>query len=129
MIDLDEAIVLKQEALELRLQGQPGRSMSLNDLAVNLSTRYNQLGAMQDSKGAIVLDREVLDLRPKGHPDRSIALAREALGLRPKGNPNHSLSLNNLADALSTRYRQFGLIQDLNEAIVLHREALDLRPK
>ena len=46
--------------------------MSLNNLAVDLSTRYSQLGAMEDLNEAIVLDREALDLRPQGHPDRAI---------------------------------------------------------
>ena len=38
------------------------------------------------------------------------------------------MSLNNLAGRLSTRYNQLGWMGDLNEAIVLSREALALRP-
>jgi CHAT domain-containing protein len=107
MEDLDKAIVLDREALGLCPQGHPDRSLSLNNLAVHLSSRYNQLGAMQDLDEAIVLDREALGLRPQGHPDR----------------PS---SLNNLAIHLSTRYNQLGAMQDLDEAIVLDREALGL---
>ncbi|KAF8431636.1 CHAT domain-containing protein [Boletus edulis BED1] len=110
MVDLDEAIVLDREALELCPQGHPDRSMPLNNLAVHLSTRYNQLGAMADLDDAIVLDREALELRPQGHPDRST-------------------SLNNLAIYLSTRFNQLGAMADLDEAIVLDREALELRPQ
>ncbi|KAN0082546.1 hypothetical protein V8E55_008341 [Tylopilus felleus] len=61
------------------------------DLEADLSTRYNQLGAMQDPEGPIVLDQEVPDLWLAGHPDRSV-------------------SLNNLADALSTQYKQLGVM-------------------
>jgi hypothetical protein len=46
----------------------------LNNLADHLSTRDNQLGAMDDLDEAIVLDREALALRPQGHPDRSTSL-------------------------------------------------------
>ena len=74
--------------------------MSLNNLAVDLSTRYSQLGAMEDLNEAIVLDREALDLRPQGHLDRS-------------------MSLNNLAIRLTARYNQLGGMQDLDDAIVL----------
>ena len=69
MEDLDEAIVLVREALDLRPQGHPDRAMSLNSLAIHLSSRYNQLRVMKDLDEAIVLDREALDLRPQGHPD------------------------------------------------------------
>ena len=74
MEDLDEAIVLVREALELCSQGHPNRSIPLNNLANRLSTRYNQLGAMEDLDVAIVLDREALDLCPQGHHNRPIAL-------------------------------------------------------
>ena len=154
MEDLNEAIVLGREALGLRPQGHPDRSASLNNLAVHLSTRYNQLGAMEDLNEAIVLDREALGLRPQGHPDWSaslnnhaahlstrynqlgamedldevIVLGREALDLHPQGHPARSTSLSNFAVRLSTRYKQLGAMEDLNEAIVLDREALGLRP-
>ena len=47
------------------------RSMSLHNLAVDLSTRYNQSGGIEDLNEAILLDRGALALRPQGHPDRS----------------------------------------------------------
>jgi tetratricopeptide (TPR) repeat protein len=152
MVDLDEAIVLDREALGLRPQGHPSRSSSLNNLAVRLSSRYEQLGAMVDLDEAIVLAREALGLCPQGHPNRSMSLSnlavhlssrynqlgamvdldeaivleREALGLCPQGHPNRSLSLNNLAVHLSSRYKQLGAMVDLDEAIILDREALGL---
>ncbi|KAN0088854.1 hypothetical protein V8E55_005911, partial [Tylopilus felleus] len=46
MQDLDEAIVLARRALDLRPKRHPDRSISLNRLAKDLSTRYRQLGAM-----------------------------------------------------------------------------------
>ena len=105
--DLEEAIVLEREALDLRPQGHPLRSTSLNNLATSLSTRFKQLVAVDDLHEAIVLFRY----------------------LRPRGRPLRSGSLNNLADSLFTRYNQLGAMEDLHEAIVLDREALDLRPQ
>ena len=65
---------------------------------------------MQDLDGANGLDCE--------------ALASE---LYPQGHPRRSVSLNNLASKLSAQWEQFGAMQNLDEAIVLCREALDLR--
>jgi tetratricopeptide (TPR) repeat protein len=45
--------------------------------------------------------------------------------LLPALHPDRSSSLNNLANAVRTR---FGNVEDLEEAIQLHREALELRP-
>ena len=89
MEDLDEAIVLDREALNLFPQGHHDRSTSLSNIADHLSSQYKQLGAMEDLDEAIGLVREALDLCLHGHPDRSI-------------------SLNSLADCLSSRYNQLG---------------------
>ena len=40
--------------------------MALNNLAVRLSTRYKQLGTMEDLNEAIVLDRDTLALLQPG---------------------------------------------------------------
>jgi len=53
---------------------------------------------------------------------------REALNLRPHGHPDRSSSLNNLANALSTRFEQLGGMKDSDEAIGCHREALLMAP-
>jgi len=49
-------------------------------------------------------------------------------GLEPAPHPDCSTSLNDLANALQTRFEQRGASNDLDEAISLHREALLLRP-
>ena len=57
-------IVLDREALDLRSQGHSNRSMPLNNLAVHLFARYEQLGAIQDFDVAIFLNRETLKSQP-----------------------------------------------------------------
>ncbi|KAH8105041.1 CHAT domain-containing protein [Phellopilus nigrolimitatus] len=42
--------------------------------------------------------------------------------------PGRSTSFNNLAGAVQTRFEQTGRMEDLEESIALHRDALELRP-
>ena len=52
----------------------------------------------------------------------------EALTLCPSGHPHHSTSLNNLDNALITRYNQsgYGTMEDIDNAIRDYREVLKL---
>ncbi|KZP06031.1 hypothetical protein FIBSPDRAFT_842501 [Athelia psychrophila] len=95
--------------LDLRPPGDPDRSMSLNNLATALQTRFKNTGQMVDLEEAVTRHRHALDLYPPGHPDRS-------------------MYLNNLAHALHTRFENTGQMVDLEEAITHHRGDLDLRP-
>ncbi|KAG1727975.1 CHAT domain-containing protein [Suillus lakei] len=123
-------MALDREALALCPVGHTDRSSSLNNLAVQLSTRFSHQGNDGDLDEGITLHREALALRLVGHTDRSS-------------------SLNNLANRLSTRFSHQGNDGDLDEGyhtsqgsagfapgndgdldegIALHREALALRP-
>ncbi|KAG1736959.1 CHAT domain-containing protein [Suillus lakei] len=152
--DLDQAIALQREALALRPIGHTDRSLSLNNLAAELSTRFSHRGNDEDLDQAIALHRDALALRPVGHTDRSsslnnlvaelstrfwhrgndedldqaIALHREALALCLVGHTDRSSSLGNLATQLSTCFLHRGNDEDLDQAIALHREALALCP-
>ncbi|KAL5523186.1 hypothetical protein ACEPAF_1453 [Sanghuangporus sanghuang] len=101
---------LDREALELRPEGHPDRSLSLANLASSLSTYFEHRGRMEDLEEAIALERAALELQPEGHPDRSLSLA-------------------NLASSLWTCFEHRGRMEDLEEAIVLDRAALELRPE
>jgi tetratricopeptide (TPR) repeat protein len=98
--DLDEAISLHRQALELFLPPHPNRSASLTNLANALLTRFKQGGQQSDLDEAISLHRQALELRPTPHPDRSS-------------------SLNNLALALLIQFQQEGQRSDLDEAMSL----------
>ena len=50
MQDIDEAIVLVREALDLRPQGYPGRSGSLDNLACYLCNRFRRSKQLQDKE-------------------------------------------------------------------------------
>ncbi|KAG1834255.1 hypothetical protein EV424DRAFT_1299114, partial [Suillus variegatus] len=94
---------LYREALALRPVGHTDRSMSLNNLAKQLSSRFDHRGNDEDLDQAIALQREVLALRPVGHANRS-------------------MSLNNLANLLS-RFQHRGNDEDLDQTIALYRDA------
>jgi hypothetical protein len=57
-----------------------------------------------------------------------IELLRQSLDLQPPGYHRRSASLNNLANALLTRFEQLGDLDSLSDAVKLHRQALELRP-
>ncbi|KAF9234802.1 hypothetical protein BU15DRAFT_65358 [Melanogaster broomeanus] len=146
--DLDEAIQHHRTALQLRPEGHPLHSHSLNNLAT-------VQGVEKDIDEAIQHLRTALQLRPDSHPDHSVSLNnlaialstqfeqqgdgkyldeaiqhhRTALQLRPEGHPDHSHSLNNLGTVLSTQFEQQGDGKDLDEAIQHHRTALELMPE
>jgi len=77
--------------------------MSLNNLAISLSDRFNQQGVLSD------LD-EVIDLH------------QAALALHPPGHLNRSMSLSNLATSLCVRFKQQGILSDLDEAFTLYAQ-------
>ncbi|KAG1820623.1 CHAT domain-containing protein [Suillus variegatus] len=152
--DLDQAIVLHREVLALLPVGHTDRSMALNNLAQQLSTRFKHRSNSEDLDQAIALYMEALALRPIGHTNRStslndlanqlstrfehrgndedldqaIALHMEALVLVPVGHTGRVMSLNNLANQLSGRFGHRGNDEDLDQAITLYREALALLP-
>ncbi|KAI6008164.1 hypothetical protein F5J12DRAFT_65921 [Pisolithus orientalis] len=107
--DLNEAITLHGDALELRQLKNDSRARSLHELALCLSYRYCEKGAVDDLKEAIRLGREALQLHRPGHPSRDVVLYNLARDLRRK--------FEKQADML-----------DLNEAIELLRDTLKLRP-
>ena len=82
--DLDEAIVLNREALDVRPHGHPLRFSILNNLAADLFHRYEKFAEMEDLDEAIVLGREALSLCSYRHPDRSNLLYNLASQLRTR---------------------------------------------
>jgi hypothetical protein len=76
--DLNEAITLYKQALDLLPVGHPGRSYTLNNLGNKLSSRFTHRSNENDINEVITLYREVLALYPVGHPHRSESLNNPA---------------------------------------------------
>lgn len=85
MTDLNKAIDLGRQALDLCPSGHPHRSMFLNNAANRYSVRYQSMGEMTDLNEAIVF-------------------GKQALARCPPQNQNRSMYLNNVASYLSDRY-------------------------
>ncbi|EAU86147.2 hypothetical protein CC1G_03358 [Coprinopsis cinerea okayama7 len=126
--DLDECIESHKEGLSLCPPGHPNRHRSLNNLAVALSTRFRNTGDFHDLDECITCHKEALSLRDFRDLDECIASHQEALSLRPPGHPDRARSLNNLANALWTRFDNQGDFRDLEECISFQKEALFLYP-
>ncbi|KAG6331098.1 hypothetical protein ID866_7991 [Astraeus odoratus] len=152
--DLEGAIAIHQQALDLQAIGHPNRSSSLANLAICMQYRYEAQGALIDLKEAISFHQQALDLRPVGHPSRpsslvnlancmqsryesqgaledleeAISLHQQALDLSPVSHPNRSSLLANLAICMKSRYKSQHALGDLDKAISLHKQSLDLCP-
>jgi hypothetical protein len=74
-----------RQALEQFPASHPNRSITLNNLAAALLTRFTHAGQHEDMEAVISLHQEALELRPAPYPARPT-------------------SLTNLAVALSTRF-------------------------
>jgi tetratricopeptide (TPR) repeat protein len=155
LTDLDEAIILAREALELR--PLPYRSRSLYWLTSFLWHRFRETRKLADLEEAITLQREALEqpVQPPPHRydhpelrknlavflstrfvqtgqladiEEAVLLGRGALEVEPPPSRGRSDSLDNLALYLSWRFEKTGQLADIEEAVHLGREALELRP-
>ncbi|KAJ7815149.1 CHAT domain-containing protein [Mycena leptocephala] len=119
MVDyLNQSVHAYQDAL----RDDPGNATYLEDLGTALHYRFLRPGDVTDITEAVSGFGQFADL------EASIGFYRQALELMPGSHPNRSSSLNNLANALSTRFEQTDQLADLEESIGFHREALELRP-
>lgn len=109
--NLDKAIQLVREVLNLCPPGYPTREKILNNLASDLNTRcgarYHGRPDPSDLSEAIQLAQESLDLCPPGHPSRRNVLDTLAACLRQRyeqsGDPNDLLQATQL---IHTRRRE-----------------------
>ena len=155
MSDLEEALSLYRDALELRPQGHPDRALSLGNIANCIQARASRLGALADLDEALALYRDTLELLPQWHPDRTVSLGgiasclydrfnllgtpsdldealvfhRKTLELRPQGHPHRARSMGNIANCLHARFMLLGMLSDLGEALTLYRDTLKLCPQ
>jgi len=78
--DLNEAILLHTQALELRMVPHPKKSISLHNLACALGTRFLQGGQQSDLDEAILLHRKALELQVADKSIQKPSFPRETPG-------------------------------------------------
>jgi hypothetical protein len=82
LADLDEAIELGRQALNLRSPPHSYRGGSFNNLANAVRERFEQRGDPEDIDEAIRLGREAMVVFAPPHPNRDVALNVLANSLR-----------------------------------------------
>ena len=103
-VDLDKAIEVTQQAVDLTPEGHSDLPALLNNLGSHLSDRYYLTSDKVDLDKAIEVTQQAVDLTPKGHSDL------------PK-------RLNNLGSHLSDRCSLTNEKADLDRAISLHTQS------
>ncbi|KAG8957703.1 hypothetical protein FRC03_009891 [Tulasnella sp. 419] len=152
--DLEEAIGLHNESLNLPQDGDQHRSGVLCDLAACLHARYNRKGDIHDLEEATRFLREALvhSASEKARPmtlnnlanclqdiyeyygtitnlEEAVQCHRDALLLHSPDHPNRPVVLSNLGNSLRELYAAKGETRLIEEALQHHEAALDLRPK
>ncbi|KAI6011586.1 hypothetical protein EDC04DRAFT_2958771 [Pisolithus marmoratus] len=144
VVDLQEAVTFARVALEFCPRGDDNRGPYLYSLAECLLRGFVNQAMMYDLDEAIELQRVVLELRAPGHPERTrssvhqvvmivicvstISLVTSGIGLRNE-HPRRFSSLHGLAICLLDRYDNQGLVADLEGAVVLGNEGVELCPQ
>ncbi|KAL2136726.1 hypothetical protein VTI74DRAFT_1767 [Chaetomium olivicolor] len=109
MADLEEAIGIAKQAVELTPHDYPDRAGRLNSLGNKLQSRYERTGEMADLEEAIGIARQVVGSTPNDYPDRAGWL-------------------NNLGITLQLRYKRTGEMADLEEATGIARQVVGSTP-
>ncbi len=148
--DLNHAIALWQEAVELIPPNSPIRPILLSNLGVALRARYTRIGNSTDLDHAINVYQAAAQLTPSDNLvrlvylvnlgnglrdryllsgnttdlDQAIANYQEALSSTPPDAPERSSRLTSLGNGLRDRYLLSGNTADLDQAIANYQEAL-----
>jgi tetratricopeptide (TPR) repeat protein len=150
--DLDEAILVARQLLELPLEGYPDLTVScLNSLGNMLKWRFERVGDIEDIEEAIRLAEKVVKIVPEDDPkvaaylsnlgtklssryqrkgqikdlENAIQVVGQAVKATPKDHPRLGGYLDNLGIMLSLRYERTGKMEDLDEAIKLGQRAVE----
>lgn len=105
--DLEEAIRVARQAVEITPEDHPDLAGRLNNLGTKLSRRYDRTRKMDDLEEAIQVARQAVKVTPEEHPDLAAWL-------------------NNLGTKLESRYKCTRKMEDLEEAIRAGRQAAEL---
>lgn len=150
--DLDDAVHTLESAVSQATDDQPDRTAALATLGVALRMRFDQDKSPADLAEAIQLQRAAVDATPVEHPDRlrqlgqlattlvtggetasdaamldeAVAIRRYLLDAGPSGHPDRPSRLEAVAVALHARFLRRGAEPDLDVAIELQREAVQL---
>lgn len=149
--DLQTAVAASEAAVECTPPGHPLRACMLNALSSRLSKRFTILADLHDLETAVELLHDALALPGSsdthlrasmldnlsishrrlhtrlGHThdlDAAIRASRSAVAETPASHPDRASILNNLGNALHTRFESHGALADLQSAIATSTAAI-----
>jgi tetratricopeptide (TPR) repeat protein len=148
--DLEEAIELARQIVNMTPINHPYLAARLNGLGNHLGDRYLKFGRIHDLEEAIRVGRQAVDMIKEGHPNRarylrdlgdvlghrygrtgdmadldeSIHFTEKAVNMTSAYHPNHAMYLDNLGAQLHKRYQEIRAMSDLEEAIRLARQSV-----
>ncbi|KAI3575573.1 CHAT domain-containing protein [Fusarium oxysporum f. sp. albedinis] len=148
----EEAIELAKEAIALTPKSHPDQAKWLGNLATHLMERFDRSWDLKDLQDAINAASKAADLTPNGPTkalyldavadglnrkydkmglladlEEAIRMTEMALEMLPSHHSKRPQIISTLADLFSNRYLRKEVIQDLDRAIELSREAADAK--
>ncbi|KAJ6569836.1 CHAT domain-containing protein, partial [Mycena vulgaris] len=152
--DLEKALHISQEAVDLTKEHHPKRPVYLGNLAMYFQARYHQWGNMGDLVAAVDKAREAVNLS-EGSPnwvthirnlgvclherygryhdlrdlEEMLRVMEAALAVDLIQGPDRAACLLNLSAALTDRYERLGKLDDLDTALQKDKEGLEILPK
>ncbi|KAF5342847.1 hypothetical protein D9758_013351 [Tetrapyrgos nigripes] len=152
--DIELAIRVMQQAVDLTPDAHADKARRLNDLGDALQRRFERLGELGDIELAIRVMQQAVDLTPDGHADKAhqlnnlgnalqrrferlgelgdielaIRVMQQAVDLTPGGHADKARRLNDLGNALQCRFERLGELGDIELAIRVMQQAVDLTP-
>ncbi|KAF5332920.1 hypothetical protein D9758_015972 [Tetrapyrgos nigripes] len=107
--DIENAILVTQQAVNLTPDGHANKASFLNNLGNAIQCRFQCVGELGDIENAIRVKQEAVNLTPDGYADKAA-------------------KLNNLGGALQCRFERLGELGDIEDAIRVLQQAVDLTP-
>ncbi|KAJ6579941.1 CHAT domain-containing protein [Mycena vulgaris] len=154
--DLNKALVVLEKAVSLALNTNPNKASMLNNLGNSFHTRFQRLGDFEDLEKAFRMYSDAVSRTPDGHRDKPMWLSSLGyclftrfqhtsslnalnqavstqelvltLTLTEDENPQKPLWFNNLGNSLMTRFDRLGDRQDIDRAVLMHKNAASLTP-
>ncbi|KAH7009653.1 hypothetical protein EDB80DRAFT_750248 [Ilyonectria destructans] len=139
--ELEASIAVADRVAAATPEYDPAWASRHPNLSVQLGYQYYQTGVLEDLEKAINTLRRVAKSIPKDHLDGALCLRglgvrlndrylrREAEGITPKDHGSLPTLWSNLGMCLGNRYSRTGLMEDLDNAIGIIRQSIQVVPE
>ncbi|THU81820.1 TPR-like protein, partial [Dendrothele bispora CBS 962.96] len=152
--DIDNAILVQQQALDLTPDGSPHKAILLQNIGNAFIHRFEHLGELKDIENAILVKQQAIGLAPDGYAgkaswlnnlgnaffrrfehlhelgdiENAILFNQQAVDLTPDDHAGKATILNSLGSAFIRRFEYLKQLQDIENAILVYQQAVNLTP-